>query len=60
MPDWEDSPWYPTMRLFRQPAPWDWESVMARVLQELSSNAQKSSTVFTRVYIIGKKCAYKQ
>lgn len=35
----EDSPWYPTMRLFRQHSPGDWQSVMRRVviaLQELT------------------------
>lgn len=33
----EDSPWYPTMRLFRQSTPGDWESVIARVAQALRS-----------------------
>jgi Flp pilus assembly protein TadD len=31
----EDSPWYPTMRLFRQPRPGDWEAVFQRVAAEL-------------------------
>ena len=41
VPDWrwltdrEDSPWYPTMRLFRQDSPGDWEGVLHRVLQAL-------------------------
>jgi tetratricopeptide (TPR) repeat protein len=44
-PDWrwmrdrEDSPWYPTMRLFRQPTYGDWKSVIERVTNELSSLA---------------------
>jgi ADP-heptose:LPS heptosyltransferase len=41
VPDWrwmlnrEDSPWYPTMRLFRQSSPGDWESVISKVKEEL-------------------------
>ena len=31
----EDSPWYPTMRLFRQPSPGDWKMVVGMVRQEL-------------------------
>ncbi|HWQ62084.1 MAG TPA: glycosyltransferase family 9 protein, partial [Negativicutes bacterium] len=31
----EDNPWYPTMRLFRQPKQGDWESVLSQVAQEL-------------------------
>jgi tetratricopeptide (TPR) repeat protein len=32
----EDSPWYPTMKLFRQPTIGDWHSVVRRVAEELS------------------------
>jgi hypothetical protein len=40
-PDWRwmldriDSPWYPTMRIFRQQIPYDWQSLIASVGQEL-------------------------
>lgn len=43
VPDWrwlldrDDSPWYPTMRLFRQPKAGDWDSVFARFGQALRS-----------------------
>ncbi len=41
LPDWRwmtgrsDSPWYPTMRLFRQPAEGEWDAVMDAVRQAL-------------------------
>jgi hypothetical protein len=40
-PDWrwmldrEDSPWYPTMRLFRQPARGDWLSPIQKLAAQL-------------------------
>jgi hypothetical protein len=32
-----DSPWYPTMRLFRQPSAGDWDSVIEQVRSELAA-----------------------
>jgi ADP-heptose:LPS heptosyltransferase len=41
LPDWrwlldrEDSPWYPTVRLFRQPKAGDWQSVVETLQRAL-------------------------
>ncbi len=43
----DDSPWYPTMRLFRQPAFRDWDSVFDRVMEELGG------LVRSRVPLVG-------
>jgi tetratricopeptide (TPR) repeat protein len=40
MTDRTDSPWYPTLRQFRQPAPGDWDSVMGDVVENLKAVSQ--------------------
>lgn len=35
-----DSPWYPTMHIFKQPAPFDWDSVIEQVHEKLQAIEQ--------------------
>ena len=48
-PDWRwqldrsDSPWYPGLRLFRQPAPGDWDGLIGEVKQALSDHVPSYS-----------------
>ena len=37
----EDSPWYPTARLFRQPGPGDWTGVIAAVGEALRAHEEE-------------------
>ena len=46
-PDWrwllnrEDSPWYPTMRLIRQPKQGDWQSVVQEIQSDLGESTRR-------------------
>ena len=48
VPDWrwlldrDDSPWYPTMRLFRQQTPGDWGAVFRQITEALAASLSKS------------------
>jgi tetratricopeptide (TPR) repeat protein len=43
MTDRTDSPWYPTMKLYRQPRPGDWGSVVEEVARDLMQFANSDS-----------------
>jgi len=53
-PDWrwllgrEDSPWYPTMRLFRQDRPGDWQGIFRRLAEALQQRVSALSVGSTR------------
>jgi len=39
--DRSDSPWYPTVKLFRQPAPGDWQTAINAVAAALRDNTPR-------------------
>jgi len=41
----DDSPWYPTIKIFRQERPNDWKGVISRVSEELASAYKTSVTL---------------
>jgi ADP-heptose:LPS heptosyltransferase len=36
-----DSPWYPTLRIYRQPQPGDWDTVLAEVVRDLRERTKQ-------------------
>jgi FkbM family methyltransferase len=65
-PEWRwlldraDSPWYPTMRLFRQPEPGHWKAVFQQLAQELSRLAagRQPGSEPARAFNRWKPCRY--
>jgi hypothetical protein len=51
MQDREDSPWYPSLRLFRQKKPGDWGEVLQRVADALRALAAKIETPPTGAFM---------
>ena len=49
LPDREDSPWYPTVRLFRQSRLRDWTTVLARVARELTDMGTRRSPLLPQI-----------
>ncbi|MEX0849548.1 MAG: tetratricopeptide repeat-containing glycosyltransferase family protein [Candidatus Dependentiae bacterium] len=52
-PDWrwmldcDNTPWFGNMRLFRQPTPGDWDSVMQKVVKELKAHLYDGKPLIT-------------
>ena len=42
-----DSPWYPSMRIYRQPAPDDWAPVIRQVVTDLSGGQADEPSALT-------------
>jgi tetratricopeptide (TPR) repeat protein len=58
MRDFEDTPWYPTMRLFRQKGPGDWEGVFKQLYAALRKITE-TSYVFSNTSLPSLTISYK-
>ncbi len=60
VPDWRwllersDSPWYPSMRLFRQPSPRNWRPVIMQIQQELSLLLPDSAALLSNLGVLAE------
>jgi hypothetical protein len=52
-----DSPWYPTLTQFRQPAPGDWDSVVADIARDLAALAGEGAVPPTHAALIARLIA---
>ena len=62
MIDREDSPWYPTMRLFRQTTLGDWDGVfnrMADTLNQILIRARSAASEFSGPFVRWPRSAYE-
>ena len=48
-----DSPWYPSLRLYRQDESRDWTGVMTRVARDLASRRHRTRSAVTRLEMRG-------
>lgn len=59
VPDWrwllerDDSPWYPSLRIFRQGKPGEWKPVITEIQKRLSAMTHSSKTPATAWYRLG-------
>lgn len=60
VPDWRwllersDSPWYPSMRLFRQPCRKNWQPVITQVLQALALLLPDSAAILSNLGVLAE------
>ena len=56
MKDRDDSPWYPTMKLFRQQEPGEWELVIQKVVDAVREQTNEPRKIMVRFFDRGNIC----